>query len=91
VIASKLLKDSGIQYEEFISILKEKKKSLNSIAELRNLWTDSNFCYAREMRTLSIYFLKKASLSYIFGSRISHHEGHIKYRRRLIEAIKNPN
>lgn len=38
-----------------------------------------------------MYFLKRFSLEYIFGSRISNHDGHIKYRKRLIDVLRTPN
>lgn len=68
--------------------MKERKRTINTIADLRNLWID--YKYAKEMRLLSNLFLRKYSLNYIFNSRICNYGSHIKYRYRLCEAIKEP-
>jgi hypothetical protein len=49
-----------------------------------------DFKYASSMRLLSNQFLRRHSLSYIFNSRISNISPHVKYRYKLIEAIKKP-
>ena len=69
--------------------LQQQKKNINTIADLRNLWTDPN--YGRIMRIISNFFLKKHSYSYIFNSRIKSRLCHVKYKKRLEEAIKEPN
>ena len=84
---SRALQHSAVSFEELMESLKEKKKGINSIADLRNLWLDDKYPYAKEMRTLSRYFLKRGALSYIFKSRISNHKGHIKYRKRMIKVL----
>jgi hypothetical protein len=63
---------------------------MNSIAELRNLWIDEMNIYGGPTRILSMIFLKKHSLKYIFHSKVSNLRGHIKYRYRLLEGLKNP-
>ena len=90
VVVGRALQSRDISYEKFLSSLKEKKKWINSIADLRNLWLDDNFVYAKEMRVLSQYFLKRGALNYIFKSRISNHKGHIKYRKRMIQVLEHP-
>jgi len=61
--------------------LSKKKKNINTIANLRDLWVD--FKYSRCMRILSNQFLRKHALQYIFNSRISNFTSHVKYRKRL--------
>ena len=50
------------------------------------MWLD--YDNAKSMRVLSNLFLRKYALSYIFNSRICNFGSHIKYRYRLMEAIK---
>lgn len=52
------------------------------------MWVD--FKYARCMRILSNQFLRKYALQYIFNSRICNYTSHVKYRKRLQEAIEQP-
>ncbi len=65
-----------------------RKKTINTIADLRNLWTNSK--YSVEMRKLSNLFLRKYALQYIFNSRITNYASHIKYRHKLREALTYP-
>jgi hypothetical protein len=71
--------------------IRQKKKKLNSIADLRSLWLDGENLFAKPIRILSLIFLKRYSLTYIFNSRVTNFQGHIKYRYRMIEALRNPN
>jgi len=34
--------------------------------------------------------LRKASLKYIFGSRVADYAGHLKYRKRILQALHRP-
>ena len=77
-----------IDYNDFLEELRERKKSINTIADLRSLWLD--YKYAKCMRVLSNLFLRKYALQYIFNSRICNYSSHIKYRHRMREAIYNP-
>lgn len=54
------------------------------------MWLDNQYKYAKQMRIVSQFFLRRASISYIFKSRIVNVKGHIKYRNRFIEVLKNP-
>lgn len=67
-----------------------KKRKVNSIADLRSLWVEEENPFAKATRILSGIFLKRHSLCYIFNSRVTNYQGHIKYRYRLIEALKEP-
>jgi hypothetical protein len=86
----KLLSAEKISYEEYVSALRSRKKYINSIADLRSLWLEEEFEFAKVTRKISLYFLKKVSLKYIFSSRITNHAGHIKYRNRLINVLRFP-
>lgn len=77
-----------ISYQDLIEELRKKKKGINTIADLRSLWTESRF--SREIRILSCLFLRKYSLQYIFNSRVSNFASHIKYRQKLREALTDP-
>lgn len=77
-----------VDYDELLGDLKKKKKSINTIADLRGLW--SNYRFAKCMRVITFVFLRKHALKYIFDSRICTYSSHIKYRQRLCEAVGNP-
>ena len=42
------------------------------------------------MRIISNLFFRKYALEYIFNSRISSYNSHIKYRSSLWQALKQP-
>jgi hypothetical protein len=77
-------------YTGFMATIKMKKRKVNSIADLRSLWLDEENPFAKATRILSGIFLKRHSLPYIFNSRVTNFQGHIKYRYRLIEALREP-
>jgi hypothetical protein len=83
-----ITRKNNVDYEDFVEELKEKKKVINTIADLRSMWVD--YKYAKCIRLLSNLFLRKYALNYIFNSRICNYSSHIKYRYRLCEAIKEP-
>ncbi len=67
--------------------MRQLKQKINTIAELRELWTgEKGTC----MRIISNLFLRKYALEYIFNSRISSYSSHIKYRGSLWQALKEP-
>ena len=68
--------------------LKGRKKSINTIRDIRDLWTKSKF--AKEFRIISNLFLRKYAFEYIFNSRITNYSSHIKYRHKLREAVESP-
>lgn len=51
----------------------------------RKVWSDHK--YSACMRIVSNIFLKRASLNYIFKSKLSNIHTHIKYRHRFLEAL----
>ena len=87
-IVMKICSDLDVPFEDFYSDMMEYKKTINTISDLRKLWTE--YKYAQCMRIVSCLFLRKYSLSYIFNSRICNFKSHIKYRQRLIEAVSDP-
>jgi len=44
----------------------------------------------RCLRIYSHYFLRKHYLPYIFNSRVKDYRLHIKYRKKILEGIENP-
>jgi len=61
---------------------------MNTISGLKSVWID--FKYSSCMRVLSNIFLRRHALTYIFNSKISNISPHVKYRFKLLEAIKTP-
>jgi hypothetical protein len=68
--------------------MKEEKQCINTIADLRRLWTDPEI--GKCFRIISNLFFRRYALQYIFNSRISNFSSHIKYRVSLWCALKNP-
>jgi hypothetical protein len=64
--------------------------SLNSISQLRGLWTEEENRFAKAYRILSMEYLRKHSLGYIFNSRVNNHYRHIKYRYKIIQSVQHP-
>jgi hypothetical protein len=83
-----LTKNHKIDYNSFINRLKELKKTVNTIADLRNMWVDEK--HSKLIRIVSNLFFRKFSLHYIFNSRITNYNSHIKYRQSLWKAIESP-
>jgi len=42
---------------------------MNGILQLRSIWVDKEFKYAKVTRILSMFFMKRKALSYIFKSK----------------------
>ncbi|CAK93184.1 unnamed protein product (macronuclear) [Paramecium tetraurelia] len=82
------------QFEEFVSVLKDKKNQMTNIKQLRELWVDTNQeksqQFNKAFRIFSEYFLKQQSVSYIYNSRIANTGWHLKYRYNLLRALKEP-
>lgn len=79
-----------LDYSEFLLDMKRRRRSVNSIAALRSFWIEEENIFAAPTRILSQIFLRKHCFHYIFSSRVTYFEGHIKYRVRLLEALENP-
>ncbi|CAD8058986.1 unnamed protein product [Paramecium primaurelia] len=82
------------QFEEFVTILKDKKNQMTNIKQLRELWVETNQeksqQFNKAFRIFSEYFLKQQSVSYIYNSRIANTGWHLKYRYNLLRALKEP-
>ena len=78
----------GYNFDTILEGLKAIKKKVNTIADLRGMWEESE--QGKCIRVISNYFLRKHSLHYIYNSRIKTSICHSKYRRRLQEALANP-
>lgn len=86
----RVLDSLGIDYAIFMRNLKSIRPNLNTIAQLRAIWTDDENEYAQAWRILSFEYLRKHSLAYIFNSRVENYAKHIKYRYKIIESVKRP-
>jgi hypothetical protein len=83
-----LLRQERVTYSCFIEMMREEKRSINTILDLRRLWTHE--IYGKCLRIISNLFFRRHALDYIFNSRISNYASHIKYRQTLWKAIRNP-
>lgn len=63
---------------------------VNSIAQLQWLWGGQDNPYAKVYRILSLEYLRKHCLPYIFNSRVNVYAKHIKYRFRMLEGVAKP-
>lgn len=80
---------SDVCYKEFNLELQTKKKKMNKIVHLQQLWLDKTI-FGREMRIISYDFLRKFAYKWIFNSRIENYRYHLKYRSILMKVIKKP-
>ncbi|CAD8055500.1 unnamed protein product [Paramecium primaurelia] len=80
------------RYDDLVNFLKNKKNSMTNIKQLRDLWLDGgkNAEYNRVFRIISQLFLKTQAVSYVYNSRISNTQWHLKYRYNLLRALKEP-
>ena len=83
-----VVEHNGLNFTRFMERIRGVKKVINTIADLRRLWTDTEL--GRSMRILSNHFFRRYSLHYIFNSRISNFDCHIKYRMSLWRALEAP-
>ena len=75
-----LVASYGYNYGSLVEELRSLKQKINTIAELRELWTGQK---GAVMRVISNLFFREYALEYIFNSRISSYSSHIKYRGSL--------
>ena len=59
-----------IDLEAFMGSVGKMKKNLNTIMQLRSLWVDEENPFAQAYRTLTMEYLRKHCLPYIFNSRV---------------------
>lgn len=85
----RVLQELGIEEGKFMGAYEQLKGSIHSISKLRALWVEPNpFC--RAFRILSFEYLRKHYLQKTFNSRIHNYTVHLKYRKRLLEALECP-
>ena len=89
-IVKRVLSAYNVNLKEYLYALKRRKNKLNNIASLRSLWLDDDFRFAKVTRIISENWMKRGSLQYIFSSRISNYRDHVKYRKRMLEALNKP-
>jgi hypothetical protein len=80
----------GMDYAQFILDVRQRRRTFNCMTDLRAMWLDSSNKFSQPARCLSMLFLRKHSLTYIFHSRVTNYKGHVKYRKKLIEALEKP-
>lgn len=83
-----LLLQHKLPFHSFKNAMRHEKKTINTIADLRRLWTSEPYC--RCLRIISNLFFRKHALDYIFNSRISNYASHVKYRQSLWQALSHP-
>ena len=74
-----------MEFEREVSRL---KTNLNTILQLREMWTEGPF--SKALRIITMEYLRKHSFSYIFNSRVENFHKHIKYRYKIIESVAHP-
>lgn len=80
----------GLDYAGFMRNLRSLRANLNTISQLRAMWMEEENEFARAYRVLSLEYLRKHSLPYIFNSRVENFYKHIKYRYKIIESVSDP-
>ena len=80
---------SKVKYANLNGELQKRKKNMNKIRDLKELWLPKTK-YGREIRTISCVFLRKYGFSWVFNSRITDFQSHLKYRSILLRFISKP-
>jgi hypothetical protein len=57
---------------------------------MKSLWLEEDNKFHKAFRILSSQYLRKHSLHHIFNSRVNNHALHLKYVRKLIKSIEDP-
>ena len=93
-LVKKLLQDRRISYTSFLNFNKTIKHKLNSLIDLRKIWSsspeDPQHETKRCFRILSFKFMRKHCLHYIFDSRIKNLGSHIRYRKKVLDGMEKP-
>jgi hypothetical protein len=90
VLVKKILDMYEYDGSEFYSEFEKFKDRVNSITELKLFWTEHGNTFAKVYRIISNIYLKQYSLKHTFSSRVKNYGVHIKYRKRLLDVLKNP-
>lgn len=78
-----------VKYEELNCELQNRKKLMRKIGDLKGLWV-SEARFSREVRIISVYFLRRHAFNWIFNSRVVDFNCHLKYRKALLKLIQKP-
>ena len=83
---------NNLNITDLLIHIKKHKKEVNSINYLKEMWgnNDRQNPIYKCIRILSYIFMRKYCLSYIFNSRVKNYCTHIKYRKRIIKGIEDP-
>jgi hypothetical protein len=85
----KVLAAVGMDEQEFMRAYSLLKGKILAISDLRQLWSAPT-ALSRAFRVISFEYLRKHCLETVFNSRIEKKSLHVKYRRKLLEALGNP-
>jgi hypothetical protein len=83
-----ICKHTSTPYQRINEELPELKAILTTVVGFRRIW--SHYKYSECMRVVSHIFLRRCALGYVFNSKVSNIQTHIKYRNKFLEALKNP-
>lgn len=84
----KLSKHLQIPKIELTSFVEATEGKINTIIELREIWTTSKF--SKAWRIISSHFLRQHYPKHIFHSRIFNYQIHLKYRLKLLLSLTHP-
>ncbi len=85
-----------LNFEKFSEYILDKKGSIESIESFRILFivtsedSEQEASYKRILKEMGIIFIKYFSVNWIYSSKITHKEAHLKFRFKMIRRISNP-
>jgi len=80
----------------FMSFIKSKKETINSIESLRKLLvvyegdTNQITAYKKVFQEISVVFLKYFAVNWIFGGKLMHKNAHLQFRFKMLRRIQDP-
>jgi hypothetical protein len=94
----KILKthDISITIDEFFSFLSKKKDFIDSIQSFKELLlpnpndTRAEADYKKLYQLIGEVFIKFFSVNWIFSSRLTYKDAHLKFRNKMLRRLKNP-
>ena len=88
----KFISQHDVDLMELMIVVKEFKGKINTIHDLREMWGEQakDDKVKKCIRILSYHFMRMKCLPYIFNSRIRNYHTHIKYRKKMMEGIRDP-
>lgn len=91
-----LLKGERISLKQFREFINQNKEKVNCIKNLRNLLLidDGDDPELTSCKTvfqgISVVFIKYFSVNWVFSSRVSDKQTHLKYRFKILRRIRDP-